>query len=138
MLVALAQELKQIDELLRNQSNTHSRDNYKQDWVFHALMAAKARAKKLGLEFNITEKDVILPDYCPILGLKLEVANKHRTDSSPSLDRVDNTKGYIKGNIHIISWRANKIKSNATLEELMKIAEYFVQFRNQIGNQNGN
>ena len=47
---------------------------------------------------------------------------RHRI--SPSIDRIDSTKGYTKDNIQIISWRANRIKNDSTPEELMQIATY--------------
>lgn len=45
-------------------------------------------------------------------------------DGSPSLDRVDNTRGYVPGNVLVISWKANQIKSNATLAELESIVAW--------------
>ena len=58
-----------------------------------------------------------------MLGIKLERLDK-RHNGSPSLDRIDNTKGYIKGNVKVISWRANAIKKDATLEELKALVNY--------------
>lgn len=55
---------------------------------------AKVRAKKFGIEFSIDPEDVVLPEFCPIIGCKLIKGDGHRQDA-PSLDRVDNTKGYI-------------------------------------------
>jgi hypothetical protein len=85
--------------------------------------SAKHRAKQKGLEFSIELSDIIIPEVCPVLGLKLEQGNEN-LDNSPSLDRVDSSKGYIKGNVHVISQRANSIKSNASLEELEKLVNY--------------
>lgn len=65
-----------------------------------------------------------MPIYCPVLGIKL-VPGGQIKDHSPSLDRIDNTKGYVKGNVHVISDRANRLKSDGTPEELMKVALYF-------------
>jgi hypothetical protein len=41
---------------------------------------------------------------------------------SPTLDRIDNSKGYIVGNVWVISMRANRLKSDATVDELMMLA----------------
>ncbi len=87
---------------------------------------ARKRAKANNLEIDISPNDIPdIPSVCPILGIKLKRninKSKHGpSDNSPSLDRIDCQKGYIKGNIRIISNRANRIKSNATLEELEKI-----------------
>lgn len=88
------------------------------------LHQTKYRAKKVGLPFNLTVEDIVIPERCPMLGLELEWASGKRTDSSPSLDRRTPALGYIKGNVQVISWRANRIKNDATPEELMKIAKY--------------
>jgi hypothetical protein len=88
-------------------------------WYF-----AKLRAKKKGLEFNIEITDIIIPDVCPILGIPLTKENIKQCDSSPSIDRIDNSKGYVKGNIQIISWRANNIKSNGSVDEHKKVVEF--------------
>jgi hypothetical protein len=86
------------------------------------LGAAKQRAKKKGLICSITTKDIIIPERCPYLGIFLERCTKNTArDSSPSLDRIDSSKGYIPGNIQVISNRANRIKNNATADELIMI-----------------
>ena len=87
------------------------------------LASAKNRAKKKELEFNLTVEDIVIPEFCPILDVRLSLYEKKRTYLSPSLDRIDNTKGYIKGNIAVISWRANRIKSDADSKELRKVAD---------------
>lgn len=85
---------------------------------------AKSRAKKSNLEFSITENDIIVPEYCPILGMKLEENKRMSKSNSFSLDRIDSSKGYIKGNIQVISHRANQIKNDSTIEELEKLINY--------------
>lgn len=91
----------------------------------YLLQKSKSRAKKLGLDFTITENDITIPDYCPVLGLKLELgAGKGKIPNSPSLDRIDNTKGYIPDNVQVMSWRANDLKANGTLEEFEKLVEF--------------
>jgi len=88
------------------------------------LAAAKCRAKKKGLDFNIDKRDLIVPDLCPVLGIPLFIGKDKCSDNSPTLDRIDSSKGYVKGNIQVISHRANSIKRNATVEELKKIIKY--------------
>ena len=85
---------------------------------------AKSRAKKSKLEFSITEDDIIVPEYCPILGIKLEENKNVAKSNSFSLDRIDSRKGYVCGNIQVISHRANQIKNDATVEELEKLVNY--------------
>lgn len=89
----------------------------------YMLIGCKSRAKSKGIEFTITCSDVSLPTHCPILGIELK-KNSSKQPNSPSLDRVDNTKGYIPGNVRIISARANSIKNDATIEELEAIIKY--------------
>lgn len=82
------------------------------------------RAKKY--EFSIKFEDLEWPSHCPILGIPLEYENAFdvRTEGSVSFDRIDSSKGYIPGNVRIISWRANRIKNDGTSEEHRKIADY--------------
>ena len=80
---------------------------------------ARKRAKKRGLAFDLKLRDIPdFPDVCPVLGIPIVVANGKALEGSPSLDRIRPKDGYIRGNIRVISWRANLLKSNASLEEL--------------------
>lgn len=85
--------------------------------VVTTLSRLRGSSKRRKLEFNLTEEDIIIPEYCPILNVKLSY-DKDKQDYWPSVDRIDNSKGYIKGNIQIISNRANRIKTDSTIEEL--------------------
>jgi len=83
------------------------------------LNSAKSRAKAKGLEFDIVLDDIDFPRYCPLLGIKLDYNAKGAANKkSPSLDRIDNTKGYTKDNVWVISYKANTMKNNASLKEL--------------------
>lgn len=86
---------------------------------------AKFRANKFGWDFDITPEDIVIPEYCPVLSVKLEIAEGKQDYNSPSLDRVDTTRGYTKDNIRVICWRANRLKSDATPEELHMLAKDF-------------
>ena len=90
------------------------------------LNQARHRAKRRGIPFNITLDDIRLPAFCPILGIPLDYGFKegHLIPSSPSLDRRDSAKGYVKGNVEVISMKANLIKTYATPEEIMLVARY--------------
>lgn len=95
------------------------------------LVSARARAKKLGLEFNLTLEDIHIPERCPYLGVLLRPSlTGSAQNNSPSLDRIDNTRGYIKGNVEVISSRANKCKSDLTLEEMERMAKAFLERAN--------
>ena len=84
---------------------------------------AKYRAKQRGHEFAITKDDIVIPDKCPLLGIPLIKNKTIQQGNSPSLDRKDPTKGYIKGNVWVISNRANTLKNDATLQELKTLVE---------------
>jgi hypothetical protein len=91
---------------------------------------ARLRARVKHLEFNIDTEYVrsLVVTHCPILGIPLEWSRYRGNGSrslpnSPSLDRIDPTKGYVKGNVWIISNKANMIKNNATHEELKLVAK---------------
>jgi hypothetical protein len=87
---------------------------------------AKRRAKDLELPFDIHWKELVMPEYCPILGVRMD--KELDFDYRPSLDRVDPTKGYVKGNIAFISMKANRMKAEGTAEEHRKIADYIDSF----------
>ena len=86
--------------------------------------AAKLRAKAKDIEFNITKNDFSISKLCPVLDIPMFPGKGKLSDNSPTLDRKDNSKGYIKGNILVISHRANSIKRDATIDELEKIIDY--------------
>lgn len=111
--------LKKTDNI--NKSNWRQKNPEKR-----ILGRIKHQAKKQNIEFNIDESDIIIPEYCPILGIKLEynVGRECSGDYSPSLDKLIPKLGYIKGNVKVISNRANRIKSDGTAEEHEKIAKW--------------
>lgn len=86
--------------------------------------SATARAKKKKIPINITIDDIIVPDLCPVLGIKLERAVGKAKPNSPSLDRMIPELGYVKGNIMVISHKANTIKNNSTIEEVESVLKY--------------
>src|SRR6266481_1184225 len=77
----------------------------------YLLANARRNSKERNLEFNLTLEDIIIPETCPILGTSICINLGGFKDNSPSVDRFDNTKGYVKNNINVISWRANSLKS---------------------------
>ena len=81
------------------------------------LSSARSRARSKNLDFNIDASDIELPEVCPLLDIPLSI-NASNKEFSYSLDRIDSSKGYIRGNVWVISDRANRLKNNASLEEL--------------------
>ena len=87
------------------------------------LRCARYRARKFGVPFDLTLDDIVIPAQCPILGIPLLVGNKG-SDNSPTLDRTRPELGYVKGNVSVMSSRANRAKSNLSPEELLRLALY--------------
>lgn len=86
------------------------------------LGEARKRAREKGIAITITVDDIVIPQKCPALGIPLAFDGKR--ENWPSLDRLDNSLGYVPGNVFVISCRANKIKNDATLAEIEAIARY--------------
>lgn len=102
------------------------------EWRMKQLWnTAKARAKQKNREFLISLEDLldIYPKdgKCPIYGFELEWNSGGFRETSPSIDRIDSTKGYTKDNIQIISWKANRIKGYASVEDLEILLAYMKQ-----------
>ena len=91
------------------------------------LSAAKSRAKKNGLDFNIEIEDIVIPETCPIIGIPLQFTDGKQNEGTPALDRIDNTKGYVKGNVQVISHKANRHKADLTLEQIEALYLYCVK-----------
>jgi hypothetical protein len=101
-----------------------------ESYVKSMLSRCKARAILKGLEFNLTVDDIFIPEFCPVFNVKLELNQKQGGgNNSPALDRIDNSKGYIKGNVQVISSKANRIKSDATIEEIGLVYKFLLQFK---------
>lgn len=104
------------------------------------LSGARHRAKLKGLEFTITRADVPVPERCPVLGIAMrsklgEGSSRCERDTSPSIDRIDSTKGYVPGNVIVVSGRANRIKTNATVAELIAVADFYKRLTSDQGRQ---
>ena len=89
------------------------------------LRRASARAKRKGLEFNLTIEDITpLPTNCPVFGQVLTRGNGQQDPNAFSLDRIDNNKGYVKGNVVVISYLANRLKNDGTAEQHQRISDW--------------
>lgn len=102
--------------------------NFTKDPQHYLWYVARTRSRQKGTEFTITKEDVIIPDFCPILDIPLTKGDGYLPNAM-SLDRVDNAKGYIPGNVRVISRKANLMKSSLTLDVLEKLIKYI---KNQI------
>lgn len=86
--------------------------------------AAKNRARRRGIPFGITWRDITVPDICPVRRTPLRCGQGIFCDDSPSLDRIVPELGYIKGNVVVVSWRVNRLRSNATIDDLEIVLKY--------------
>ena len=85
---------------------------------------AKLRAKRDGVPFAIKVTDILIPERCPILGIRLVRGKGHPLPCSPSLDRIVPALGYVVGNVAVISHRANRLKGNMPLSTLLAICKW--------------
>jgi hypothetical protein len=90
----------------------------------------KSRCKRTGREFSIELEDIIIPEKCPVFGFELKREDKRTWMYAPSVDRIDSSKGYIKGNVTVVSRRANILKRDATVKELELLLNYYKTLRN--------
>ena len=119
------EEKEQAKEVRKEWEKEWRKEYFENSPQKRLLWAARKRSKVKGIDFNIEESDIIIPESCPLTGIKLlpHVPRGNRRDQVMSLDRIDNSKGYVKGNIWVISHLANTMKSNASQEILLNFAE---------------
>lgn len=98
-------------------------------WVQVVTAAIRGRAKRGGIPFNLTREylDSITPDACPIFGIPFDFTGKVRGPlrNSPSVDRIIPALGYVRGNVVVVSYRANALKRDASVDELCKLADFY-------------
>jgi hypothetical protein len=92
----------------------------------------KSRATRMGTEFNLDWQDIDIPILCPALGIPIMAGTNEGMKTgpspySPSVDRIDNTKGYIKGNIQVLSHKANTMKNSASPQQLIRFAYWIMR-----------
>ena len=118
------------DSTFKERTNFLKRVSLKNDIPYktNMLRAAKRRAEKKGIEFSLTIEDIIIPEICPILLVPIIKGNKASYEYSPSLDRIDNSIGYTKDNIMIISKKANSMKNSATTQELINFCNNILRY----------
>ena len=92
--------------------------------AYKMLCNAKTNAKARGVPFDLDISDIVIPEFCPALGIKLSFESGRLNPNRATIDRMDNSKGYVKGNVAIISWRANMLKRDASPDEVEKIATW--------------
>lgn len=117
--------LRRKDPKLREGHNRASKKYYRRNRELSMWRDARYRAKMQDLPFDIEVSDITIPDKCPILGIGLTIGNsKENRESSASLDKINPKLGYVKGNVQVISSRANTLKSNLDMSTLIKLYSY--------------
>lgn len=96
-------------------------------WLWHKT---KKRAKRQGILFTLRLEDVPkIPRRCPVFGMVMTFEGSHQDkENTPTMDRIDNARGYVRGNITVVSWKANRIKSQLTVEEIIDLAAHYAQY----------
>jgi hypothetical protein len=131
---------KRKDGTLSNERRSHCNSCQKirsKEWqnknpISFMWSSAKSRAKSENLPFNIEKSDIKIPEKCPILKFELKKSIGNANKNSPTLDKIIPSLGYVKGNIQVISYMANIMKSNATPEEILSFCEWaFKTFRKE-------
>lgn len=105
---------KNYYEQNKDKINLQRKNRLRNNWIEYVLLRTKQKCKRKGIDFNLNKKDLTLPKICPILNIPLKMGRKYLYNC-PSLDRINNKKGYIKGNVRIISFSANAMKSDMPL-----------------------
>lgn len=101
---------------------THGKSGTIEHRIFHA---AKGRAKRKNIPFNLVLEDISIPEFCPVFTtVRLNTHTVRPRFDSPSLDRLIPYLGYVKGNVRVISNRANIIKQDATWQELLAVSNW--------------
>lgn len=108
----------------RDKINSQKRKTYRRDVRQTMFNLAKGRAKRLGIIFKIKVEDIKIPKICPILKIPLIQNIGKAWVNSPTLDRVNNKRGYIKGNIRVICQKANRCKSDLKITQVKRLLAY--------------
>lgn len=83
--------------------------------ILRSLRTIKQRSKRKGIEFKITEADLVFNATCPVLGIPMCFGSER--GRTPTIDKIVPEKGYVPGNVRIISHRANRWKNDMSLED---------------------
>lgn len=94
------------------------------------LNSARKRAKDSGYPFDLSIEDLMpFPTHCEVLGIELKYIayGNDRPDGLATLDKLIPDLGYVKGNVKIISHKANRLKSDLDLETLELLKAYMLR-----------
>jgi hypothetical protein len=117
-------KVKQHNKKQQPKSRVRAYNKRHENVLRYLVYQAKARAKKIDVPFNITPNDIVMPTHCPVLGIKFEIGVGRQIDASATLDRIIPSKGYVRGNVQVISAKANRMKNDASLEDINKLVVF--------------
>ena len=141
-------EIENCNNTIEVETNEQGRaiNNRQKCCSYHSKSSSGPNAEKIGMYKRIQKRceengrefvmswegflDAFPADNkCPVFGFELINGDDGPMgrNNSPSVDRIDSSKGYTDDNIQIISKLANSMKQNATEEELYKFAEWVLK-----------
>lgn len=117
---------KRLTEVHGEARRLAARKRRAEDPRIEMLAQARKRAKAKGIDFSISKEDIFIPTHCPVLLIPLipGTGKFGPARGSPSLDRIDDSLGYVKGNVQVISHKANTAKNNLSPSDLLKMANW--------------
>jgi hypothetical protein len=105
--------------------NEFMKIHYRDHPAEYLIRRAKARAAKKGFECSVTVADISpLPLVCPVFGVRLSKSDGQQNPNAYSLDRINNQLGYVPGNVAVISYRANRLKNDASADDLQAVLDW--------------
>jgi hypothetical protein len=94
----------------------------------------RANAKRIGAVWELEFGDITWPTHCPILGMEIDYYSEGRSEASPSFDQIVPGKGYVLGNVQVISWKANRLKNDGSWQDHQMIADFMRKLEESSGN----
>jgi len=123
-----ARRLEKIRNIKKHSDLTYS-------FLNKRILGCQARGKKIEKNCSLTTEELLelIPKdlKCPVFGTKFSFG-KGLNQFSMSIDRIDNNKGYHKDNVVVVSFKANAMKSSATLKELYQVADFYYELEKKV------
>jgi hypothetical protein len=129
--------MKEFNKKYKSSDNQTYRAYCEDNYELWILNSAKRNAERYNLPFNLTIEDILIPKYCPYLNFELtKLRGSGQLDSNASIDKLNPKLGYVKGNVQIISRKANRMKNDATPEELLTFAKSILKLGHSMESSN--
>ncbi len=106
--------------------------DYRTNIISNLVLGARRRAKDFEIPFDLIPDDITIPEFCPAVSIPLFIGEGKIGDNSPTLDRIIPELGYVKNNVVVISWLANRIKNNATADQILAVGNWLKSYENKI------